>query len=277
MTEPSVASSAESTPVTTTALRQRKQAGDPIVCLTAYTASMARLMDPHVDLVLVGDSLAMTIYGRETTVGVDLDTMIRHGEAVSRVCRHACVVVDLPFGWYQESPAQAFRSAARVMKDTGCAAIKLEGGAEMAETIEFLSRRGVPVLGHVGLTPQSVNVLGGFRVQGRDSGTAARILADAEAVAAAGAFAIVVEGVVESLADRITATVPVPTIGIGGSRACDGQILVVDDLLGLFEGFKPKFVKRYANLAPQAGAAIRAYADDVRTRRFPDEDHVFKG
>lgn len=260
---------------TTRDIRERK-GGTPLVCLTAYTTPTARVMDPHVDLVLVGDSLGMVLYGMETTLGVTLDMMAAHGAAVMRGCKHACVVVDLPFGSYQESPEQAFRSAAHLMTETGCHAVKLEGGQEMAETIKFLVTRGIPVLAHVGLTPQSVNAMGGFRTQGRDSSGADRILSDAGAVAKAGAFAVVVEGVVEPLAREITRRISAPTIGIGASAACDGQILVVDDVLGLFSDYSPKFVKRYAELGAEMERAVAAYADDVRNRRFPDDDHVFK-
>lgn len=261
--------------VTARDIRNRK-GGTPIVCLTAYTAPMARLLDPHVDLILVGDSLGMVVYGMETTVGVSLDTMVAHGAAVTRGARHACVVVDLPFGSYQESPPQAFRNAARVLAESGCRAVKLEGGDEMAETIAFLTARGVPVLAHVGLTPQSVNAMGGFRTQGRSGEDAERILHDAIAVADAGAFAVVVEGVVESLARDITDRIAVPTIGIGASPACDGQILVSEDMLGLSGDHLPKFVKRYADLGAEAEQAAAAFAEDVRARRFPEEAHVFK-
>lgn len=261
--------------MTPTSLRSRKQAAS-IVGLTAYTASLARVIDPHVDLILVGDSVAMTVYGESTTLGVTLETMIRHGLAVARTCQHACVVVDMPFGSYQESPQQAFRNAARVMSETGCAAVKLEGGQEMAATVEFLSQRGIPVLGHVGLTPQAINMLGGFKTQGRDSAAATRIEQDARSMEAAGAFGVVIEGVVEPLARAITHAIRIPTIGIGASPACDGQILVVDDVIGLFNTFKPRFVKRYANVLDDAERAIKAYADEVRSGAFPSEDHLFK-
>ena len=263
-----------SRPISTRDIRARKGEA-PLVCLTAYTTPMARLLDPHCDLLLVGDSLGMVIYGLDTTLGVTLDMMIAHGQAVRRGAGHACVVIDLPFGSYQESPAQAFRSAARAMCETGCAAVKLEGGEEMAETIEFLTMRGVPVLGHVGLKPQAVNAMGGFRTQGRSHAEAERIRADAAAVAEAGAFAVVVEGVVETLARQITGHLDVPTIGIGASAACDGQILVTEDLLGLFAEFTPKFVKRYAELGGEIDRAVAAYAEDVRARRFPAAEHVF--
>ncbi|HEY1261560.1 MAG TPA: 3-methyl-2-oxobutanoate hydroxymethyltransferase [Stellaceae bacterium] len=249
--------------------------GTPIVGLTAYTAPIARLLDPHVDFLLVGDSLGMVVYGFDSTLPVTLDMMIAHGGAVMRSSAQALVVVDLPFGGYQESPEQAFRSAARILAETGCGAVKLEGGREMAETVRFLARRGVPVMGHVGLMPQSVNAAGGFRVQGRGEVAAERVMADATAIAEAGAFAIVIEGTIEPVARAITAAVPVPTIGIGASPACDGQILVTDDVLGLYAEFTPRFVRRYAELAPLVSTAAEAYAADVRTRRFPGPEHCF--
>ena len=249
--------------------------GLPIVGLTAYTAPIARLLDEHVDFMLVGDSLGMVVYGFDSTLPVTVDMMIAHGGAVMRSSAHAMVVVDLPFGAYQESARQAFRNAARIMAETGCAAVKLEGGAEMAETVQFLTRRGVPVMGHIGLMPQSVNTAGGFRVQGRGREQAERVIADAVAIAEAGAFSIVIEGTLEPAARAITERVPVPTIGIGASPACDGQILVTDDLLGIFTEFTPRFVKRYAELAPLIAAAAAAYAADVRARRFPGNEHCF--
>lgn len=246
----------------------------PLVCLTAYTTPIAKLVDPHCDVVLVGDSVGMVLHGLPTTLGVTLDMMIMHGQAVRRGLERALMVVDMPFSSYEESPEQAFRSAARVMAETGSAAVKLEGGEAMAETIRFLTGRGIPVMAHVGLTPQAVNAFGGYRVQGR-GGDAERIRRDAMAVAEAGAFAVVLEKVPEPLARRITEEIAVPTIGIGASVACDGQILVVDDMLGLFGDFRPKFVKRYADLGQAADAAIAAYANEVRERRFPAADHVF--
>ena len=259
-------------------LRLRK-GGVPIVCLTAYSTPMARLMDAAVDVILVGDSLGMVVYGFDTTVPVTLEMMISHGAAVARGARHACVVLDLPFGTYQESPVQAYRNAARALAASGVACVKIEGGEIMAETIRFLVERGIPVLGHIGLQPQTANTVstGGFRAQGRSEEDQARILADARAVAAAGAFAVVVEGVTESLARAITDTIEIPTIGIGASPHCDGQILVTDDVIGLFTDFKPRFVKRYAELAPQITAAIDAYAEDVRSRRFPGPEHTYGG
>jgi 3-methyl-2-oxobutanoate hydroxymethyltransferase len=236
---------------------------------------MTTLVDPHVDLILVGDSLAMTIYGMTSTIGVTIEMMIAHGRAVAKTARHACVVVDLPFGSYEESPAQAFGTAARVMADTGCTAVKLEGGVEMEETIRFLARRGVPVMAHIGLTPQSVNALGGYGVRGRSETEAASILADAQAVATAGAFSVVIEKTTEPLAREVTARIDIPTIGIGASPACDGQILVIDDLVGLFTEFRPKFVKRYAETARSIEVAVQEYAADVRARRFPGAEHTF--
>jgi 3-methyl-2-oxobutanoate hydroxymethyltransferase len=263
--------------LTVTQIRGRKGGGDKIVCLTAYTAPLARLLDPEVDLLLVGDSLAMTIYGFDSTLPVSLDMMIAHGAAVVRATGHALVTVDLPFGSYQESPEQAFRAAARVLAETGCAAVKLEGGEEMAATVEFLARRGVPVMGHVGLTPQAVNALGGYRSRGHAAAERNKIMADGIAIAKAGAFSLVIEGTAESLARELTEAVPVPTIGIGGSSACDGQILVVDDMLGLFTEFTPKFVKRYRRLGDEIRAAAREYAAEVRDGRFPAPEHTYPG
>lgn len=255
-------------------IRQRK-GGLPIAVLTGYTATMARLLDPFVEIILVGDSLGMVIYGMETTLGVTVEMMINHGAAVVRASRRACIIIDMPFGSYQESPQTAFRTAARVMAMTGCAGVKLEGGDEMAETISFLVQRGIPVMGHVGLLPQSVHALGGFRAQGRDEAAAATIVADAVAIAEAGVFSIVVEGVMESLARRITELVHVPTIGIGASPACDGQVLVTEDMLGMFNEFQPRFVKQFANLGMEAQQAFTAYVDAVRTRTFPGPEHCF--
>ena len=251
-----------------------RKGGDPVVCLTAYTTPMAQALDDAVDLLLVGDSLGMVLYGFETTLGVSLDMMIEHTKAVMRGSRAACVVVDMPFGSYQESPEQAFRNAGRALAETGCAAVKIEGGIEMASTVRFLVERGVPVLGHVGLKPQSVNTAGGFGVQGKAEDDAAAIIVDAEAVAGAGAFAVVVENIVEPLARAITARLAIPTIGIGASPACDGQILVAEDMLGLGSGRVPRFVRRYAALNEQITAAAQAYGDDVRARRFPGPEHV---
>jgi 3-methyl-2-oxobutanoate hydroxymethyltransferase len=253
----------------------RRKGDAPVVCLTAYTAPMARLIDPHVDLLLVGDSLGMVIYGYDSTLPVTLDMMVAHGAAVVRGSQRALVAVDMPFASYQASPADAFRACARVMAETGCGAVKLEGGAEMAETIAFLTARGIPVMGHVGLKPQSVHAHGGYRFQGREEEAARAILADAAAVAEAGAFCLVVEAVAEPLAAEIARSIPVPAIGIGASPACDGQVLVAEDMLGLFPDFTPKFVKRYGDLAGAVGEAVAAYAAEVRARRFPGPEHCF--
>ncbi len=254
-------------------IRARK-GGDPLVSLTAYTTPMARLMDAHCDFVLVGDSVGMVLHGLESTLGVTMEMMILHGQAVARGLETALMVIDMPFASYEHDPAQAFKNAARLMAETGAGAVKLEGGVEMAETIRFLVRRGIPVMAHIGLTPQSINTLGGYKVQGRDD-QAHAVLADAHAVAEAGAFSVVLEKVPQGLADRITAEIAIPTIGIGASAGCDGQILVVDDMVGFFTAFKPKFVKRYAELGPLAEAAIAEYAAEVRARTFPADEHVF--
>lgn len=247
----------------------------PIVSLTAYTTPIARLLDPHCDLLLVGDSLGMVLYGMDSTLGVTLDMMIAHGQAVMRGVDHACVIVDMPFGSYQESKEQAFRNAARIMQETGCDGVKIEGGEEMSETVAFLVKRGIPVFGHVGLMPQQVNTVGGFRSMGRGDEEANQIRRDALAIADAGAFALVIEGTFEPLAREITAALKVPTVGIGASPACDGQILVSDDMLGLFQDFTPRFVKRFAELAPQVADAAKAYSEEVRARSFPGPEHVF--
>lgn len=256
------------------AIRARK-GGEPIVALTAYSAGMARLVDAVADVILVGDSLAMVEHGMDSTLGATLEMMILHGASVVRGSARAQVVVDLPFGSYEESPAVAFRSAARVMAETGCGAVKLEGGAHMAETIAFLTGRGIPVMGHVGLTPQSVMSFGGFKTQGRERAEWDAIEADATAVAEAGAYAVVLEGVVEPLAVRITDAIAIPTIGIGASARCDGQILVLEDMLGLSPRV-PRFVKRFGSLGDGVSAAVKAYADAVRDRSFPGPDNVYQ-
>jgi 3-methyl-2-oxobutanoate hydroxymethyltransferase len=246
----------------------------PIVCLTAYTTPQAEILDEHCDLLLVGDSVGMVVHGLPNTVGVTMEMMILHGQAVMRGARRAMVVVDMPFGSYEGSPEAAFANAARLMKETGAQAVKVESGPHIADTIAYLVARGVPVMGHVGLRPQSVLVDGGFRAKGRTSAERRLVLDEAKATAAAGAFSVVVEGVAESLAEEITAAIDVPTIGIGGSAACDGQILVTDDMLGLFD-WTPKFVRRYADLRDEIGRAAAAYADDVRARRFPSAAETY--
>lgn len=254
-------------------IRARK-GGVPLVCLTAYTTPVAQLADEECDLVLVGDSVGMVLHGLPSTLSVTMDMMILHGQAVARGTRRALMVVDMPFASYEEGPEQAFRNAARLMAETGAGAVKLEGGQHMAATIRCLVERGIPVMAHIGLTPQAINALGGYRVQGRGA-DADRIREDARAVAAAGAFSVVLEKVPAALADAITDELDIPTVGIGASVGCDGQILVIDDMLGLFDAFKPKFVKRYATLAEGASAAIRTYAEEVRVRSFPAPEHVF--
>jgi 3-methyl-2-oxobutanoate hydroxymethyltransferase len=264
--------------MTAPSIRARKADGkteEPIVMLTAYTMRMAQLLDPHCDMLLVGDSLGQVIYGLPSTIPVTMEMMCAHGAAVVRGSWHALVGVDMPFGSYEGSPEQAFASASRILKETGCAAVKLEGGEAMAETIAFLTQRGIPVIGHVGLTPQAVNMLGGYGVRGRADIEAAKIIADGRAVAEAGAFTIVVEGVLEALATQIAGEVAVPVIGIGASAECDGQVLVTEDMLGLFER-TPRFVKRYDDLASRIGAAAAAYAGEVRSRRFPTADQTYK-
>lgn len=246
----------------------------PVVCLTAYTTPVARLADAACDVVLVGDSVGMVLHGLPSTLGVSMEMMILHGQAVARGLAHALMVIDMPFGSYEESPEQAFANAARLMRETGAGAVKLEGGQHMAPTIAFLVARGVPVMAHVGLTPQSVNTLGGYKVQGRGEG-GARLRADAQAVAEAGAFAVVLEKVPAGLAGDIARALAIPTIGIGAGVDCDGQVLVIDDMLGLFTEFRPKFVKRYAELGQLAAEAVATYAAEVRARTFPGPDHSF--
>ncbi len=263
--------------MTVPAVRARKDKAtttEPLVMLTAYTVRMAQLLDPHCDLLLVGDSLGQVIYGLPSTLPVTLDMMCAHGAAVVRGSYHSVVVVDMPFGSYEASPQQAFASASRVMAETGCAAIKLEGGQAMADTIAFLTARGIPVMAHVGLTPQAVNLLGGYGARGRSQAEYARILDDAAAVAQAGAFSLVLEGVIEPLADAVTASVDVPVIGIGASAKCDGQVLVTEDMLGLFER-TPRFVKLYGDMSRFVGDAATAYAADVRSRAFPTKDQIY--
>lgn len=251
-----------------------RKGGTPLVCLTAYTTPVARIADTACDIILVGDSVGMVLHGLPSTLGVTMDMMILHGQAVRRGVEKALLVIDMPFGSYEESPEQAFRNAARLMRETGAGAVKLEGGETMAETIAFLTRRGIPVMAHIGLTPQAVNAFGGYKVQGRGE-DGARILADAHAVTQAGAFSVVLEKVPDSLARQITQELAIPTIGIGASVDCDGQILVIDDMLGMFTAFRPRFVKRYAELGHTAEAAVAAYAEEVRARRFPGPEHVF--
>ena len=259
--------------LTVPAIRDRK-GGEPLVMLTAYTVRMAQLLDPHCDLLLVGDSLGQVIYGFPSTLQVTLDMMCAHGAAVVRGSYHSVVIIDMPFGSYERNPEQAFASASRIMAETGAAGVKLEGGEAMAPTVAFLSARGIPVIGHVGLTPQAVNALGGYGARGRTNAEHSKIVADARAIAEAGAFAIVAEGIVEPLARTVTAEVSCPVIGIGASAACDGQVLVAEDMLGLFER-TPRFVKRYGAMAEAITEAASAYAADVRSRAFPTAEQVY--
>ena len=252
-----------------------RKGGDPIVSLTSYHAHTAAIVDKYADFILVGDSLGMVMHGMESTVGVPLDLMIMHGKAVVRGTQKALIVVDMPFGAYEESPNMAFRNAARIMKETSCGAVKLEGGARMAPTIKFLVERGIPVMAHIGLTPQSSHVMGGFKTQGRDEDTWADHIADAHAVTEAGAFAVVLEGMVEPLAAKITKLIDIPTIGIGASVDCDGQILVLEDMLGM-NPWTPKFVKVYGTLGPMIEDSVKRYAEDVKSRSFPTEDEVYR-
>ena len=244
------------------------------MALTAYHAHTARIIDPYVDLLLVGDSLGMVMHGYETTVPVPLELMLMHARAVVRGSTRALVVVDMPFGSYEESPPVAFRNAARVMKETGCGAIKLEGGVQMAETIRYLTDRGIPVMSHIGMTPQAVNMIGSFKPRGRFRSEWAAFEEDARAVAEAGAFAVVIEALAELLAARITKQISIPTIGIGASAECDGQILVLEDMLGLSPRV-PKFVKEYAQIGDAIENAVKTYAHEVRTRAFPSDAYTY--
>ena len=259
--------------ITAPDIRQRK-GKEPIVSLTAYHAHTANIIDPYVDFMLVGDSLGMVMHGYETTVPVPLDLMIMHGAAVVRGSSKALVVVDMPFGTYEESPQVAFRHAARIMKETGCGAVKLEGGAQMAETISYLSNRGIPVMAHIGLTPQAVNTMGGFKTQGREQHEWSALENDAMSITEAGAFSVVVEGVAEMLAAKLTKQISIPTIGIGASKECDGQILVLEDMLGLNPRV-PKFVKKFGKVGEAIQDAVKDYASDVKNRNFPADEHTY--
>ncbi len=264
--------------LTVPAIQRRKVEGvtaDPLVMLTAYTARQAQLLDPHCDLLLVGDSLGQVIYGLPSTLPVTLDMMVAHGAAVVRGSYHSVVIVDMPFGSYEASPQAAFASASRIMAETGAAGVKLEGGVAMAETIAFLTQRGIPVMAHIGLTPQAVNALGGYAARGRSEAEEAKIIADGKAVAQAGAFAVVIEGVVEPIAVALTQALSIPTIGIGASAQCDGQVLVTEDMLGMFER-TPRFVKRYGDIAGMISATAAAYAGEVRDRSFPSAEQTYQ-
>ncbi|MCB9982662.1 MAG: 3-methyl-2-oxobutanoate hydroxymethyltransferase [Rhodospirillales bacterium] len=257
-------------------IQAHKNKAEPLVCLTAYTARVAQLLDPHCDLLLVGDSMGMVLYGMDSTRGVSLEMMINHGRAVASGSARACIVVDMPYGTYEDSPGQALENARRVMDETGCDAVKLEGGAKMAETIETLVNAGIPVVGHIGLMPQSVSEESDFRVKGRSADSAAQLLADAKAIERAGVSAMVIEATIEPVAAGITQAVSVPTIGIGASVACDGQILVTEDMVGITGGHVPKFVKQYARVGEMIGEAAARYAADVRSRAFPEDAQIYR-
>lgn len=263
------------TRITTDDIRTAKDRAEPLVCLTAYTARIAQILDAHCDLLLVGDTMGMVLYGMDNTRGVTLDMMINHGKAVMRGSRKACVIVDMPFGTYEDGPEQALTNARRIMEETGCAGVKLEGGAAFAPTIQTLVSQGIPVIAHIGLLPQSVEDASGFRVQGKSDDDRQQLLMDAQAVEEAGASAIVIEATIDSVAALITRTVSVPTIGIGASPECDGQILVTEDMLGITGDHVPKFVKQYACVSEEIGKAVSLYARDVRTRAFPGADNLY--
>ena len=260
--------------ITIPEIRNRKGPGS-IVMLTAYTKPMAQFLDRHVDMLLVGDSLGMVVYGMETSLGVTLDMMINHAKAVMRGAKHACVVIDMPFSSYQESQSQAYRNCARAMAESGVQAVKLEGGAEMADTVRFLTERGIPVMAHIGLMPQHVNVMGGFKAQGKEEDAMKKWVGIAKRLEDAGAFSMVIEGTVEAVARAVTEALAIPIIGIGASPACDGQVLVTEDILGLFSDFTPKFAKRYLELGKEVEKAVEAYASEVRSGKFPELKHCF--
>ena len=244
--------------------------------LTAYSKPMARLIDSHVDIILVGDSVGMVLYGMENTLGVDLEMMIRHGQAVSRGRKSALLVVDMPYGTYEDTPQQAYESAARVIEETECDAVKLEGGQDRAETIAYLTARDIPVMGHIGLQPQQVVAEGGYKIKGRTADSVEDLIADAKALEAAGVFSFVHEGTVEDAARKITAAVNIPSIGIGASPACDGQVLVTEDMLGLSGGYVPKFARVYHDISPHIITAVKTYAAEVKQRKFPSEKYLYK-
>lgn len=252
-----------------------RKGGTPLVVLTAYTAPFAAIMDKHTDILLVGDTVGMVLYGMDSTLPVTVDIMINHGRAVLKASRKSFVVVDMPFGSYQQSKEQAFANAARILTETGCNAVKLEGGVVMQETVQYLVERGIPVMGHVGLMPQSVNIYGGYASRGKDKAQRKQIIEDAVSIEKAGAFSVVVEGIKEDLAAEITAKLKIPVIGIGASAKCDGQVLVTEDMAGLFNDFTPKFVKKYGNLAEELEKSVKQYADEVRARQFPSEKYCY--
>ncbi len=256
-------------------IKAHKNTSAPLVCLTAYTTPMAQILDKHCDILLVGDSLGMVMYGMENTLGVSLDMMINHGKAVMRGSNNSCIVVDMPYGTYEENHELAYENAKRIMAETGCDAVKLEGGQDMEATITYITERGIPVMAHIGLQPQSVIKDGGYKVKGRGEQEISTLINDAIAVERAGAFAVVIEGTIESTSQKIINSINIPTIGIGASNHCDGQILVTDDMLGMLGGHTPKFAKKYANIARDIDQAVQQYANEVKTRKFPDENYTY--
>lgn len=257
-------------------IKAHKETGIPLVCLTAYTTPMAASLDAHCDILLVGDSLGTVLYGMDNTTGVTLDMMINHGKAVANTAKKACIVVDLPYGTYEDSPRQAYSAARRAMDETGCDAVKLEGGVDMEAQISHIVEQGIPVMGHIGLQPQSVIKDGGYKIKGKNEDSITQLIADAKAVEDSGAFAVVIEGTIDTVATTITQSISIPTIGIGASAECDGQILVTEDMVGFTAGHIPKFAKQYAQIGFQIEQAAHQYANEVRARSFPSDDYIYK-
>ena len=257
-------------------IKAHKNADTPLVCLTAYTTPMAQILDKHCDILLVGDSLGMVMYGMENTLGVSLDMMINHGKAVMRANPTACIVVDMPYGSYEHASETAYKNAMRIMSETACDAIKLEGGQNMESTIKYITTRNIPVMAHIGLQPQSVIKDGGYKVKGRTEQEISTLINDAKAVQRAGAFSVVIEGTLENTSQKITNSIDIPTIGIGASKHCDGQILVTEDMLGMISGHTPKFVKKYAHIAKDIDKAVQNYAKEVKSRNFPNENYTYQ-
>ena len=263
------------TRTTMTDIKNHKNAVEPLVCLTAYTAPMAEILDPHCDILLVGDSMGMALYGMESTIGVSVEMMINHGQAVMRRARTSCVVVDMPYGSYENDKEAALSNAREIYDRTQCHAVKLEGGLDIEDTIAHIVKNGIPVIGHIGLQPQSVEKEGGYKVKGKTDLEIVKLLEDAKAVERAGASGVVIEGVIEDVATHLTQSISIPTIGIGASAACDGQILVTEDMLGLLLGHTPKFAKQYAKLASEIETAVKQYCQEVKTRQFPSKEYTY--
>ncbi len=251
-----------------------KANNEKISVLTCYTANYAKILDNYCDILLVGDSLGMVLYGYPSTLQVSLDMMINHGKAVVNSSKNSLVVVDMPFATYQESKEQAFRNAAKILQETNCGAVKLEGGSEMVETIKFLTERGIPVMAHIGLKPQHFNQYGGYNIQGKDKNSENSIIADIEKINNSGAFSVVIEGVKKSLADKICKISKIPVIGIGASENCDGQVLVTEDMLGFFDE-TPKFVKKYSNIKEVISNAVKKYSSEVKSQKFPTKENLY--